>query len=309
MKKTYIIFAIVLLTLTGWAQSPKKMSYQAVIRNTSNALITNSSICMKISILSGSSSGPAVYVETHTPTTNSNGLASIEIGRGTVVSGNFPLINWSNGPFFIKTETDPDGLTGGITYTIIGTNQLLSVPYALFAEKTGGTTSGGDFSHYIGEAFGGGVIFHLWKDSWGIEHGLVVSLTNISTSQIWSNITTTAVGSSAQSFWDGLNNSNSIIGQVGHTNSAAKLCRDFVGGGQNDWYLPSIKELNTLYYNLLPVFNTLSQINGATIITTESYWSSTEDGYNTAWGFGFEFGQIFAGTKTHSRNVRAIRAF
>ena len=112
------------------AQAPNKMSYQAVIRNSSNALVTNSAVGMRISILQTSATGTAVYVETQNSTTNANGLASLEIGGGTVLSGNFANINWANGPYFIKTETDP---TGGTSYTITGTSQLLSVPYALYA--------------------------------------------------------------------------------------------------------------------------------------------------------------------------------
>jgi hypothetical protein len=106
------------------------MSYQAVIRNSSNTLINNQVVGIKISILQNSPTGNAVYVETQTPTTNANGLASIEIGGGSVVSGDFSSINWANGPFFCKTETDP---TGGANYTITATSQLLSVPYALFS--------------------------------------------------------------------------------------------------------------------------------------------------------------------------------
>jgi uncharacterized protein (TIGR02145 family) len=92
---------------------------------------------MRISILQGSTTGTAVYVETHSPTTNANGLVSIEIGGGTVVSGSFSAINWANGPYYVKTETDP---AGGTNYSITGTQQLLSVPYALYAERTGDTT-------------------------------------------------------------------------------------------------------------------------------------------------------------------------
>jgi len=132
MKKIITICAAILMTASVFAQAPNKMSYQAVIRNASNVLVTNQAIGMRISILQSSPSGPSVYVETQTPTTNSNGLASIEIGSGTVVSGNFSTIDWSNGPYFVKTETDP---TGGISYSINGTSQLLSVPYALFASR------------------------------------------------------------------------------------------------------------------------------------------------------------------------------
>ena len=110
------------------AQSPEKMSYQAVIRNSSDALVSNTQISMQISILQGSAGGALVYSETQTPTTNANGLISIEIGGGA----GFSTIDWANGPYFIKTETDP---TGGASYTIAGTSQLLSVPYALYAKS------------------------------------------------------------------------------------------------------------------------------------------------------------------------------
>ena len=138
MRKLFTILLAVFLTATVWAQSPNKMSYQAVIRNSSEALVTNTTVGMKISILQGSARRKAVYVETQSPTTNANGLISIKIGDGTVQSGDFTNIEWANGPYFIKTETDP---AGGTDYTITGTSQLLSVPYALHA-KTAESVSG-----------------------------------------------------------------------------------------------------------------------------------------------------------------------
>ncbi len=129
----------IVLTVTTTTQVPEKMSYQAVVRNTTNNLVTNQPVGMQISILQGSSTGTAVYVETQTPTSNANGLVSLEIGGGTVVSGNMATINWANGPYFIKTETDP---TGGSSYTITGTSQLLSAPYALYAKTSGSSIPG-----------------------------------------------------------------------------------------------------------------------------------------------------------------------
>jgi phage antirepressor YoqD-like protein len=133
MKKLNLAIAVLLISTTIWAQSPEKMSYQAVIRNSSNQLLTSQTVGMQISILQGTADGTPVYVETQTPTTNANGLVSVEIGSdiATVVSGNFSTIDWANGPFFIKTETDPAGET---SYTITGISQLLSVPYALHAK-------------------------------------------------------------------------------------------------------------------------------------------------------------------------------
>ena len=85
-------------------QAPQKLTYQPLIRNSSHALVTSTPIGMQISILKGSESGSSVYVETQTPTTNGNGLVTIEIGGGTVVSGSFATIDWADGPCFIKTE-------------------------------------------------------------------------------------------------------------------------------------------------------------------------------------------------------------
>lgn len=134
MKKVFTFLTAVLLTASLFAQSPEKMSYQAVIRDSSNNLITNQTVGIKISILQGTATGTIVYSETQTPTTNSNGLVSIEFGGNT----GFDTINWADGPYFVKTETDP---TGGSTYTISGTSQLLSVPYALYAKTTDSVTN------------------------------------------------------------------------------------------------------------------------------------------------------------------------
>ena len=137
MRKLYILLIAVILTGSAFAQAPDKMSYQAVVRDASNALVTSQGVGMQLSILQGSIFGASVYVETQTPSTNINGLLSLEIGTGTVLFGSFNTIDWSNGPYFIKTETDP---TGGTSYTITGTNQLMSVPYALHAKTAESVT-------------------------------------------------------------------------------------------------------------------------------------------------------------------------
>ncbi len=139
LKSVLVLFTFYFSLSTAFAQSPNGISYQAVIRDAGNNLSTNQSVGMQISVLQGSPSGTAIYVERHFPTTNANGLVSIEIGDGTVVIGNFANIDWSDGPYFIKSETD---LNGGANYTITGTSQLLSVPYALHA-KTAETLIGG----------------------------------------------------------------------------------------------------------------------------------------------------------------------
>jgi hypothetical protein len=112
------------------AQAPTRISYQAVMTDTADLPILNATVGIRISILQGSSSGAPVFVETHTTATNGNGLISIQIGGGTPVTGSIGAIDWSTGPYFVKTETDPNG---GTTYTINGTSELLSVPYALYS--------------------------------------------------------------------------------------------------------------------------------------------------------------------------------
>jgi uncharacterized protein (TIGR02145 family) len=135
---TIAFFACIFMHQQTLAQVPEKMSYQAVIRNSSDQLVANTKIGMQISILQGSLTGTALYIEQQNPTTNANGLVSIEIGGGTVVSGSFTSINWADGPYFIKIQTD---LNGGTNYTITGTSQILSVPYALHAKTAETITS------------------------------------------------------------------------------------------------------------------------------------------------------------------------
>lgn len=137
MKKSLQIIALLFCTLI-FAQAPEKFSYQAVVRNASNAIITNAPVGVKVSILKTSAAGTVVYAETQTATTNANGLISLQIGSGTIISGTIAGINWGTDSYFIKTEIDPGG---GTTYSIAGTTQLLSVPYALHA-KTSGSGSG-----------------------------------------------------------------------------------------------------------------------------------------------------------------------
>ena len=458
MKKIYSIVIGLFLTVSVFAQAPQKMSYQAVIRKSNNALVQSLPVGMKISILKGSATGTPVYVETQTATTNANGLVSLEIGTGTAITGTFAAINWANGPYFIKTETDPNG---GTAYTIAGTNELMSVPYALFsasgnagpqgpAGATGATgpqgptgitgatgpqgpqgiqgltgatgpqgpigltgatgpagpigltgatgpqgptgltgatgTQGaagpqgpigltgatgptgpagptgltgatgatgaqgpagptgltgatgpqgpigltgamgatgatgpqgpvgtGSFTHYIGEVFGGGVIFHLWKDAQGVEHGLIVDKTDLTLSlawsTAWSNNYSTLIGTSAQSWWDGLSNCNAIVGQAGHSGSGAILCLNSTNGGQSDWYLPSIQEIQMLWNSYYTVGRSLTQIPGA-LKLQGPYMSSTEYDASGAWYFEFKEGNHIPTSKIDTTlNVRAVRSF
>ncbi len=301
-----------------FAQAPEKMSYQAVIRAADNTLLKDAKIGMQISILSGSVDGNPVYQESHEATTNTNGLVSLEIGTGTVVSGSFASIDWSAGPFFIKTETDP---AGGENYTLTGTSQLLSVPYALHAktaESVLNVTSSP--THYVGEVFGGGVVFHVYIGADGLEHGLIVSLADQGIEIPWTNLNILPIGETARSSWNGLANSTAIINQGGHNLSAAQLCFDYNStDGFDDWYLPSIDELTLLYTRRFDV-NRVLQVVGEEIKLSDPnqdfnyihYWSSTEINGSQSWRYSFTPGandfSHFA-LKSSLNNVRAIRSF
>jgi hypothetical protein len=138
MKRIFTLLALAAFALTIFAQSPDLMTYQAVLRDAENHLLTNQSVAIQLSILQTTPNGTSVYTEIHTLNTNANGLVSLEIGDG--VSGDdFSLIDWSAGPFYLKSETDP---AGGTNYSITTTTQLLSVPYAKYADKAGNAFSG-----------------------------------------------------------------------------------------------------------------------------------------------------------------------
>jgi hypothetical protein len=139
MKKLLATFIFCALGYLNFAQAPQQFTYQAVVRSTSNALVSNAPVGVRITLLQGSAVGTNVYQETHTPTTNANGLMTVKVGNGTVVSGSFSGIDWSTGTYFIETEIDPNG---GTSYSISGTSQLLSVPYALYAENSGSSIPG-----------------------------------------------------------------------------------------------------------------------------------------------------------------------
>lgn len=172
------------------------------------------------------------------------------------------------------------------------------------------------FQYEIGEYVptNGGVIFHRYIDD-GVQYYLVVDTTNLSTSSSWSNVTSTLIGTTAQSVWDGLSNSNAIVGQSGFTSGAAKLCLDSTNNSNSDWYLPAIDELSLLWQNRFNINKTLSgnssygAISGATLLENiTQYWSSTEVSSTTIYSFNNASPYNSVG-KNALLYVRAIRKF
>ena len=130
-NKFLILFiALICLSLHSTAQVPNKFNYQGVVRNASGVPVSNQAIQLRLSILDVSATGTVIYQERHTTTTNQFGLYTVAIGTGTVLSGNFSAINWGINDKYIKTELSTNN---GTTFSLLGTTQLLSVPYALYA--------------------------------------------------------------------------------------------------------------------------------------------------------------------------------
>ena len=403
MKKVkYSLIALLccISTYIIQAQKPNNLSYQAVLRNVNNTLMINIKVGMRISIIKGSEFGPSVYVETQNVKTNMNGLVSLQIGAGDFIYGNYRTIDWSEGPYFLKTEIDP---FGGTDYTIISVQQILSVPFSMYADhaKFADTIIGdidendpifsksvaqsitranisawnnkvdstvesdpifmnwnksyhdlsakpsiGDsiraiangsetklsagqhisisgsgtltspysiqannvFTHYIGEYFEGGIVFHIYRDSLGIEHGLIVSQSDLSMDSQWSSIDT-LIGNNAKSTWNGLSNTQAISNDTTILISAAKACKNLVQANYSDWYLPSIDELYIMFSHRFDINRRLSQVNGSQLIGLSSYWSSTELDKTDALSVNYLSGTIAQDAKNTMKKVRAIRKY
>lgn len=139
--KNIFTFLALCATAFFYAQAPNLFSYQAVVRNPGNNLAVNQTVGLKFSIIKTSVNGTVSYAETQNISTNANGLVTAQLGNGAVVSGSIANIDWSSDLYFVKTEIDP---SGGTSYSISGTQQLLSVPYALSSKSVsdGAVTTG-----------------------------------------------------------------------------------------------------------------------------------------------------------------------
>lgn len=131
MKKLVGLFVFFLAIGQAFAQAPDQFKYQAIARDNTGAVLANQSVGFEISILQNSAGGTSVYTETHAVTSNDNGLVNLNIGGGAVVSGDFSTIDWGGAIYFLQVKMDE---TGGTAYALMGSSQLLSVPYALNAK-------------------------------------------------------------------------------------------------------------------------------------------------------------------------------
>lgn len=345
--RTYKLSTILIITLINLLISssifaqPDNISYQAVIRDANESLLINQSVGIKISILVGSPNGASDFIETHTTSTNANGLISIEIGGGTPVHNTISNLHWWY-QLFLKTEIDP---TGGTNYTITAVSQMLSVPYAINA-KTAITADTAEVAHIaenvivytagtgiditnsvisatsistkytVGDFAQGGIVF--WIDETG-EHGLVCTKTEESGQGgafRWSYGSSWYTSSFGNGPYSGEMNTFLIVAHVGEGTAllyAAEYCGwvNITEGGKQygDWYLPSSIELGLMYDNK-DIINTTALANGGSAFTSDFYWSSNSHGSNhKAWGRDFSTGQASNEERSEWHRVRAIRAF
>jgi hypothetical protein len=357
-----LVSFFLLFSSTYQSQSPLGISYQALMRNADGNIMTNNAIDLNFKIHDGSADGTIVYEESHALTSNAQGLVACVVGQGIVLQGNFSNINWGSGAKFLHV------MMGN---TDLGTQQMLSVPYALYAAQSGtpgpagpagangatgpqgpigmtgpigpagptgpaGATgaqgpigltgpsgaqgemgpqgpagislTGGGFSHWIGELFGGGVVFHVYRDALGEEHGLICSLTDLSTNVEWGLYEIDIPN--CESSWNGAANTSAIIAAGVATYSAANLCDEYISDGFIDWYLPAIEELQLMQHSKYSLNRSLSQIAGATAFVPSSiYWSSTEYYSLYATKIYFYDGSINRDFKNLGFSVRAVRSF
>lgn len=338
-KLSKVLIALLLFhtfCISSFSQAPQKMNYQAVVRNSGGQIVANGTpVALRFKLHDQISTGAVVFTEVNNTWVNEVGLVNVQIGTYSSLA----VVNWSNGSKFLQVEVDINN-TG--IYMDMGTTQLVSVPYALFAANseigpkgatgftgaagsigptgaTGATGLGttgatgpsgepgivtGGFSHYIGELYQGGIIVSVWKNA-GVEHGLIASLTDISSYIGWSNVVSTALPT-AHSPNDGQANTIAIINQPGHTASAAQICDTYSSGGYSDWYLPAIWELNQCYNAATVVNEILGAANG---FKFSRYWSSTEYSATTSWNWLFDAGYSINYNKGIGYPVRAVRRF
>ncbi len=277
MKKAIISTTVVLLLigLHTFAQTPEKMKYQAIARDNAGNVLNNQLISFRISILQGSASGTLVYSETHLVTTNQFGLASMEIGNGTVISGVFADIDWGGNIYFLQIEIDENG-----TYQLMGTSQLLSVPYSLYSETSGNAGANEINELADGRTVGNSVFLGSGagvNDDGTNNHNVAVGDSALTTNI--SGIYNTANGS--QSLYSNTigtrNTANGNWSLYSNTEGDYNTANGYKSLYSNTWgYRNTANGYKSLHYNTWGYYNTA---NG-----NLSLYSNTSGYYNTANG-------------------------
>jgi hypothetical protein len=335
MKQKIIVLLVFCSSLTNFcgtnasAQSCAGIPIQFIAKSAFGDIHRNSLLSLRFSFTGDSLTDNVIeYSEFQTIESDSLGIVRALVGCGLAQVGHFNQVDWSNSNKYIKIEFLQDD-----SFILLQEFPILSVPFALHAlnQPTGSIGSRGvrgpsgmigargkngfGFHHYIGEHFAGGVIFHLWRDKDGLEHGLVISLNDLASAIAWRDW-------QEWEYWqenldvipdilsnrNGFNNTETIV-SLSTLPNAAQLCYNYENAGFSDWYLPSIQELWMLWLNNGEVSKSLNSIPGASELSHyQPYWSSTGNTYWAAYflaGYGLS---LFADT-SWGFYVRAIRKF
>jgi len=259
MKKILFFLTGILISLTvlnGQEAPPKAFSFKALITKNGSA-VANKTVYLQISILQDNINGPAVYAETFEPVTNDIGQVDLEIGRGTIVSGDFSAIDWSLDEYFLKIEY---ALKSRDPYQTLSTTQLLSVPYALYAGEASSAINESDPIFSTHPAFG------ITNDNitdwnaaygWGNHEGLYRPIAYV---PAWSEITSKPT----------------TIAGFGLTDAVATTGDQTVGGIKSFSY--------DILVNGLTIGKGNNSISGNTAIGLNALTSNTTGNMNTATG-------------------------
>ena len=333
ISRNLILVFIILARWTAFGQAPELVSFQAVARDSNENLLSNSTILVRFSLHNLSITGPIVYQEEHSTSTNEFGQFSLDLGGGISSIGSFDSINWGQGAKYLQIEIRKNTIE---PFTNLGGEQLLSVPYALYAKNTlppTGTQGGllywngnawvsigsgatnqlltwcngqpqwGPCQLNIGDSFEGGVIgYILQPEDPGYNpqqtHGIIVAPFDQSIGAPWGCFNN-LLGYYDTNIGAGFVNTKGIIRLCNTTGIAAYICDTLELNGYTDWFLPTYDELNKIYLN--------KNILGG--FANEFYWTSSEFNINNAYGQDFGTGVQSGQGKYGLVRVRAIRYF
>lgn len=140
MKRLMLLLSTLAVAASLWAQAPQGFTYQAAVRNADGTAVANRQVSVRLALLQGGADGAERYAEMHRPTTDAAGLFSIVVGQGHALVNCLmeQCVDWADGPWFLLTQVDP---ANGSDYTLTTVQQLMSVPYALYAARTAGRDS------------------------------------------------------------------------------------------------------------------------------------------------------------------------
>jgi hypothetical protein len=284
----------------------KTIVYSTLVTNNSKILLKNTNLGIKASIYKGKEKGELIYSEYLQGKTNAKGNLQIDIGVGYVLAGKYADFDNFGGPYFITLDIDPKG---GTDYSINISRPFLNTIKGAQTNYKFSMGSKVVQKRFIGEIWGGGIIFYLTKDSLGNDHGLIASLHDLSKNARWGLNGIDFFGFKNASV--GKENTKAMITNGAEPGTAAYLCHKYTNDGHKDWYLPAIKEMIQLYEvrGIIDDFLDKDKSDKTKGLEHKQYWTSTGYSASTSWFFSFYNGGATNYGKNFVFNVRAIRSF